>query len=223
MLMKPPSTLFVALAGEYEPNSVCREMRFRLVLGALIGVLAFAAAGCVGSGNGGGDAKGRKDVSGSISIMAIWAGEEQKSFQAVIDGFNESYPNVKVEYTSGGDNGASLHRRRRRQSARHRGGRTARPDGGLREDRRDQADRQPAGQVVAAFGEAVADAGAVDGVQYAVMFKGSNKSTVWYNVAPFEQAGSSPPRPGTASTRFATRCWPQASRRIRSASTRAGR
>ena len=40
--------------------------------------------------------------------MAIWGGEEQESFQAVIDGFNELYPNVNVKYTSGGDNLAPL-------------------------------------------------------------------------------------------------------------------
>ena len=30
--------------------------------------------------------------------MAIWAGEEQASFEAVIAGFNELYPNVTVNY-----------------------------------------------------------------------------------------------------------------------------
>ena len=82
-------------------------MRYRLGLGALIGVLAFAAAGCGGSDDGGGSANG-KDVSGSISLMGIWAGDEQASVQAVIDGFNEQYPNVTVKYRSGGDNLAPL-------------------------------------------------------------------------------------------------------------------
>ena len=170
-------------------------MRYRLGLGALIGVLALAAAGCGGSDDDGGSAKGNKDVSGSISIMAIWAGEEQKSFQAVIDGFNEQYPNVDVKYTSGGDNLAPL------LSTAIEGGNP--PDlaaigqpglmadfakkGAIKsiDDLRDK--------IVGAFGEAVADAGSVDGTQYAVMFKGSNKSTIWYNVASFEEAGVEPP------------------------------
>ena len=52
--------------------------------------------------------EGSEDVTGDISVMAIWGGEEQESFQAVIDGFNELYPNVNVKYTSGGDNLAPL-------------------------------------------------------------------------------------------------------------------
>src|SRR6185436_10936739 len=45
-----------------------------------------------------------------------------------------------------------------------------------------------------AFGEDVAKAGQVDGKQYAVMFKGANKSTIWYNVADFKEAGVEPPK-----------------------------
>jgi alpha-glucoside transport system substrate-binding protein len=170
-------------------------MRYRLGLGALISVLAFAAAGCGGSDDGGGGAKGNENVSGSISTMGIWAGKEQASFQAVIDGFNEQYPNVTVKYTSGGDNLAPL------LSTAVEGGNP--PDiaaigqPGLMADFAKKGAIKPIDnlreKVVAAFGEAVADAGAVDGTQYAVMFKGSNKSTVWYNVASFEEAGVEPP------------------------------
>ncbi len=67
-------------------------MRYRwLALALFVGVLAFAAAGCGGGDDGG--AEGSEDVTGSISIMAIWAGEEQESFQAVIDGFEELFFN----------------------------------------------------------------------------------------------------------------------------------
>jgi ABC-type glycerol-3-phosphate transport system substrate-binding protein len=34
----------------------------------------------------------------------------------------------------------------------------------------------------------------VDGTQYGVMFKASNKSTIWYNVSTFEEAGVEPPK-----------------------------
>jgi ABC-type Fe3+ transport system substrate-binding protein len=170
-------------------------MRYRLGLGALISVLALAAAGCGGSDDNGGGAKGNEDVSGSISVMAIWAGEEQKSFQAVIDGFNELYPNVTVKYTSGGDNLAPL------LSTAIEGGNP--PDlaaigqpGLMADFVKKGAIKSIDGlreKVVDAFGEAVADAGSVDGTQYAVMFKGSNKSTIWYNVASFDEAGVKPP------------------------------
>ena len=37
------------------------------------------------------------------------------------------------------------------------------------------------------------DLGTVDGELYGLFFKGANKSTVWYNVAAFEDAGVEPP------------------------------
>jgi alpha-glucoside transport system substrate-binding protein len=170
-------------------------MRYRLGLGALVGVLAFSAAGCGGGSDNGGSAKGNKDVSGSISTMGIWAGKEQASFQAVIDGFEKQYPNVTVKYTSGGDNLAPL------LSTAVEGGNppdiAAIAQPGLMADFAKKGAIKPIAnlreKVVDAFGEAVADAGAIDGTQYAVMFKGANKSTVWYNVASFEEAGVEPP------------------------------
>ncbi len=78
--------------------------------------------------------------------------------------------------------------------------------------------------IVDNFGESVADVGAVDGTQYGVMFKGANKSTIWYNVASFEEAGVEPPEDWDGAERGrATRSRPRASRRTRSASTSAGR
>ena len=170
-------------------------MRYRSVLAALAAALAFAAAGCGGGDDGGGDASGSEDVSGSISTMAIWAGEEQESFQAVIDAFEEKYPNVDVKYTSGGDNLAPL------LSTAVEGGNP--PDiaaigqPGLMADFAQQNAIKPMDDlrdpIVDAFGEDVADAGAIDGAQYGLMYKGANKSTVWYNVGTFEEAGVEPP------------------------------
>jgi alpha-glucoside transport system substrate-binding protein len=170
-------------------------MRYRwLVFALLVGALAFVAAGC-GGGDDEGGAEGSEEVTGSISIMAIWAGEEQASFQAVIDGFTALYPNVDVTYTSGGDNLGPL------LSTAVEGGNP--PDiaavgqPGLMADFAQQGAIQPLDDlrdaIVGAFGEAVADAGAVDGTQYGVMFKGSNKSTIWYNVPSFEEAGVEAP------------------------------
>jgi alpha-glucoside transport system substrate-binding protein len=170
-------------------------MRYGSVLAALAAVLALALAGCGGDDNGGGGAEGNEDVSGSISAMAIWAGEEQKSFQAVIDDFKEKYPNVDVKYRTGGDNLAPL------LSAAVEGGNP--PDlaaigqPGLMADFAEQNAIKPMDdlreKIVDAFGEDVANAGAVDGKQYGLMYKGANKSTVWYNVADFEEAGVEPP------------------------------
>jgi alpha-glucoside transport system substrate-binding protein len=161
-----------------------------LVSAMLVGALAIVAAGC-GGDDGGGGSEGSSDVTGNLSVMAIWGGDEQDSFQAVIDGFTEKYPNVTVKYTSGGDNLAPL------LSTAVKGGNppdiAALGQPGLVQGFAEQGAIQPIDQLRSAivdnFGEAVADVGSVDGKQYAVMFKGANKSTIWYNVADFDEAG----------------------------------
>ena len=172
-------------------------MRYGSVFAALAAALAFAAAGCGGDDGGGGDAaSGSEDVSGNVSVMAIWAGEEQKSFQAVIDAFEEKFPNVTVKYTSGGDNLAPI------LSTAVQGGNpptiAALGQPGLMAEFAKQNAIKPIDNLQAkikdAFGDDVAAAGEVDGTQYGVMYKGSNKSTVWYNVATFEEAGVEAPK-----------------------------
>ena len=169
-------------------------MRHRWIALALaVGALVLVAAGC--GGDDGGGVEGSEDVSGSISVMAIWGGDEQASFQQVIDGFTELYPNVTVKYTSGGDNLAPL------LSTAVEGGNP--PDiaavgqPGLMADFAAKDAIQPIDDlreaIVDNFGESVADVGAIDGTQYGIMFKGANKSTVWYNVADFEEAGVEAP------------------------------
>jgi ABC-type glycerol-3-phosphate transport system substrate-binding protein len=172
-------------------------MRHRwFVLTLIVGALAFVAAGCGGDDDGGGGtAGGSEDVTGSISTMGTWAGPEQESFEAVVAGFNELYPNVTVKFTSGGNNLAPL------LSTAVEGGNPpdiaciAQP--GLMAQFAEQGAIQPIDdlrdKIVENFGESVADVGAVDGTQYAIMFKGANKSTIWYNVADFEEAGVDPP------------------------------
>jgi ABC-type glycerol-3-phosphate transport system substrate-binding protein len=79
----------------------------RLTLG-MVSLLALTAivAAC-GGGGGGGASKGTtttQNVSGSVSVSGIWVGEEQKSFQAVINDFTSKFPNVKVKYNPAGNN-----------------------------------------------------------------------------------------------------------------------
>ncbi len=166
-----------------------------LMSGLFVGVLAIVAAGCGGDDNGGGSSEGSSDVTGSLSVMASWGGDEQDSFQAVIDGFTEKYPNVTVKYTSGGDNLSTL------LSTAVEGGNppdlAAVPQPGLMADFAAKGAIQPIDdvhdQIVENFGEAVADVGSVDGTQYAVMYKAANKSLVWYNVSAFDDAGIEAP------------------------------
>src|SRR5690349_6606962 len=85
-----------------------------LALFALIGMFTLAACGSDDEepSSGGGastpssstEAQGSADVSGNVSVVGIWTGDEQKSFKAVIEGFNSKYPNVKVKYNPAGDN-----------------------------------------------------------------------------------------------------------------------
>jgi len=43
------------------------------------------------------------------------------------------------------------------------------------------------------FGESIVETGSVDGTLYGLLFKAANKSTVWYNVASFTEAGIEAP------------------------------
>ncbi len=121
-------------------------MRSRwVVLAMLVAVLAFVAAGC-GGDDGGGSAEGSEDVTGDISIMAIWGGAEQESFQAVIDGFDgavsERERHVHVRWRQ--PRAPPVERRRGRQPAGHRRDRPARSNGAVRRAGSDPADRRPA-------------------------------------------------------------------------------
>ena len=84
-------------------------MRHRRFLPAALVALAVAAS-CGGSSSGGssggsgGSSTAASNVSGSIDMVGVWTGPEQKHFQEVIDAFNETYPNVDVKYVSGGNN-----------------------------------------------------------------------------------------------------------------------
>ena len=172
-------------------------MKHRPLLAALAIALAFGAAACGGGSSSNDNSSGaNNDVKGSLSMMAIWAGKEQQSFQAVIDGFKKKYPNVSVKYTSGGDNLAPL------LSTAVQGGNppdiAALGQPGLVADFANKGAIKPIddlkSKVEDAFGTDVAKAGQVNGKQYAVMFKGANKSTIWYNVADFKEAGIEPPK-----------------------------
>jgi ABC-type glycerol-3-phosphate transport system substrate-binding protein len=162
-------------------------------IAALIATAAIAgvAAGCGGDDDDGG---GSSDVSGTISVMGIWVGEEQESFEAVIAGFNEEYPDVTVNYNPAGDNLPTV------LSTAVEGGNppdiAAIAQPGLMNDFVEQGVLEPLDYIEDAavdnFGQSVVDTGSVDGTLYGLNWKANNKSTVWYNVAAFEDAGVEP-------------------------------
>jgi ABC-type glycerol-3-phosphate transport system substrate-binding protein len=128
-------------------------------------------------------------------MIGIWTADEQKFFQQVINAFHKQYPKVTVKYTSGGDNTPTL------LSTAVAGGNP--PDlasvgqpafvkelqkkGALKplDFARSTLDQNYPPDAVK-FGE-------ISGKLYTFLFKAANKSTVFYNVSAFKNAGIQPP------------------------------
>jgi ABC-type glycerol-3-phosphate transport system substrate-binding protein len=165
-----------------------------LVVALVVGTLAFAAAGCGGDGGGGG-VEGSEDVSGEVSLMGIWVGDEQTAIEAVLSGFEEAYPNVTTNYLPAGDEIVT------RLSTAIEGGNppdlatVAQP--GAIADFAGSDDILPldfaSDSATENLGESVVTTGSVDGTLYGILVKANNKSTVWYNVKTFEDAGVEAP------------------------------
>ena len=170
-------------------------------LALLIAALAILAAGC-----GGGDdnesagttgeattSESAQNVSGSISVLAVWTGEEGKNFKAVIDGFKSKYPDVKVAYKSAAEPATVL-------STAVEGGNppdiAALPQPGFMTDFANRNALKPIDfmkdKVAEGYSQSWLDLGTVNGKLYGLYFKGSNKSTVWYNAHSYEDAGVKP-------------------------------
>jgi len=168
-----------------------RRFSIALLIAGLM--LALVAAGCGGDGDDG--AAGDEDVSGSVSIMAVWTGPEQEAFQAVLAGFEEQFPNVTTNYTSAGDQLPT------QLSTAVEGGNppdvAVLPQPGLMTDFARKDALKPLdfarSDVEDNLGESAVQLGSVDDTLYGFLFKAANKSTVWYNVQAFEDAGVEPP------------------------------
>jgi alpha-glucoside transport system substrate-binding protein len=169
------------------------------LLGSMLALLLLVGA-CGGGDDeaGGTTAAGTtaaETVSGSVSVIGVWTGPEQESFQAVIDGFTAKNPDATVKYTSGGDNIVTV------LSTAIEGGNP--PDiatvsqPGTMADFVKRGALQPldfAKDAVAEnFGDSIVTTGSVDGVLYGLLFKAANKSTIWYNVTSFDDAGVEAP------------------------------
>ncbi len=177
-----------------------KKHRWNLLALLLVLLLCAVAAGCGGGdeeGGGGGETtaeEGGEAVSGSVNVLAVWTGAEGEAFQAVLDGFKEQNPDVTVSYKSAKDPAAVL-------STAVEGGNppdvAALPNPGLMRDFAGRGAIKPIDFARESLQENYAqswlDLGTVDDKLYGVFFKGVNKSTVWYNVAAFEDAGIEPP------------------------------
>ena len=163
----------------------------------LVAVVPLAALAVSSSGSGATKgAHATSAVSGSITFDGIWTGAEAKSFEAVIStSSTRQYPDVQVNYKPVGDNLPTV------VSTAVAGGHPpdmadiAQP--GLIKQFVDKKALKPIEYARSTIGKnfqkAFADRGVYNGKLYGIVFKAANKSTVWYNVHAFKNAGVKPP------------------------------
>ncbi|MCW2996655.1 MAG: extracellular solute-binding protein family 1 [Solirubrobacterales bacterium] len=178
--------------------------RHRYPLQALgaVALASAAVAGC-GSSNNNSSSSGTTsgsapaaNVSGKLSVVGVWTAEEQRSFQAVLDGFNKKYPKVTVKYNPAGDNVPTV------LGTAVQGGNPpdlatiAQP--GLIAEFQKKGALKPLDfaktELQANYPADFIKLGTIAGKQYSFVFKGANKSTVWHNVKAFQNAGVTTPK-----------------------------
>src|SRR3954470_5399280 len=167
---------------------------------ALVFLVALLA-GCGSSSKSSGTTAGTtgstttSNVQGKVAIVGVWTGAEEKAFRAVLQGFKASHPNVNVTYKSTGDNTPTV------LSTAVAGGNP--PDlasvsqPGLVSDFQKKGALKNLDYARATLSKNypadVAKLGVIKGHVYGFLIKGANKSTVWYNVASFKNAGVKAP------------------------------
>jgi alpha-glucoside transport system substrate-binding protein len=160
------------------------------VIAAVIPLAVLAA-----SSSGSGATNHAQAVSGTINFDGIWTGAEATSFGQVIKAFTKAYPSVKVDYHPVGDNLPTIV--------------STAVAGGNPPDMADIAQPGLVAQFVAKgalkpitytrkvllknFSPSWIALGTFSKKIYGLVFKASNKSTVWYNVHAFKTAGVKPP------------------------------
>jgi alpha-glucoside transport system substrate-binding protein len=164
-----------------------------LLLGAAV---ALAVVGCGGGDNEeeGTTGQAAANVSGTATILADWTGPEGESFNAVLNGFKQKYPNVTVKYRPSTNLTQDL-------STAVEGGNppnlAAIPAPGIMADYQKRGSLKPLefarATVAANYTPDWVKTGEINGKLYGVFFKGANKSTVWYSKQAFADAGVEPP------------------------------
>jgi alpha-glucoside transport system substrate-binding protein len=150
-----------------------------------------AASPTTGATTGGGP-----DLSGqTVEVAATWTGAEQKNFEQVLALFEEQ-TGATVRFLSAGDDIAAY------LGPKIEGGQppdvAILPQPGVLQTFVADGDLIPiedfAGDVVDEnFAPGGREVGTVDGTLYAVWFRAAQKSTVWYNIHVFSDAGVEPP------------------------------
>lgn len=168
--------------------------RSRTTVAALL-TLFMVASACGGDGGDGGDGGGDGALSGeTLEVAAVWSGDEQESFEEVMQAF-EDRTGATVNFTSTGDDISTV------LGTRLEGGDppdvAVLPQPGLLRDLASQGNlvdiEEAAGEEVDSnFAPVWRELGSVDGTLYGVWFKAANKSTVWYNTQVLSDAGVGP-------------------------------
>lgn len=178
-------------------------MRIRLAGAACAVLSVLAASACGGgvpSGAGGGTSGGSGGGGGgggkTVSVAAVWTGEEQDSFQKVLDAFTEK-TGIETRFKSTGDDIATY------LGSQVAGGNppdvAILPQPGLLHSLAQQDNLKPLGDAATKnlqqhYADYWIDLASYQGDPYGVYFKASNKSTWWYNVHALQAAGVTPPK-----------------------------
>jgi len=175
-------------------------MRVRHTLPAAIAVagLALTATACGGgsSDSGSSAAKGGQSLKGhTVTVAGVWTGEEQASFKKVLQGFTDA-TGAKTDFVSTGDNVSTV------IGSKIAGGDAPDvvmvPQVGVVQQFAGNGWLQPLSSAVDAevtqnYAPVWKNYGTVKGQLYALYFKASDKSTVWYSPTAFANAGVTPP------------------------------
>jgi alpha-glucoside transport system substrate-binding protein len=167
-------------------------MRYRVSALALVALCAAVVAAFSVGGAG----AGHQAVSGKVSMIGIWTATEQQSIQAVIAGFQKKFPGVTVSYTSAGNDTPTILKTRLAGGKPPDVAAVGQPS--LVREFAGKGQLKPltfASPVIKAnYGPNGIALGSVNGKLYGLFFKAANKSTVWYNVKAFKDAGVTAPK-----------------------------
>ena len=165
---------------------------------ATASVIGLALAGCSsGTTSPSASKASGQDLKGvNLTVAADWSGAEQANFEKVLAQF-EIQTGAKVAYASYGSDVATT------LDTKITGGDppdvAVIPQPGLLKALAQKGSLVPlSADTLAAvkknFAQTWVDLGSVDGKAYGVWFKGSNKSTVWYNTKVYSDAGATVPK-----------------------------
>ncbi|MCP9484487.1 MAG: extracellular solute-binding protein [Gaiellaceae bacterium MAG52_C11] len=160
-----------------------------------LGASVFLTLGVLAAGAIAASAKSDVRLAGDLSVVAVWSGAEQASFNAVLAGFEQRNPGVKVTYASAGAQLPTV------LATAVQGGNppdvAVLPQPGLMKDFVGKGALKPIdfakSTIARNFSSDWTKLGTVNGKLYGVFFKGANKSIVWFNTSVFKQAGIAKP------------------------------